>query len=138
MTTTNAKIAQAEAGPSSSKTTSGGNGGARETNIAGVRKTPRWSDKVAARNKMASIKEREKAMRDAKLAEAQRKKDVTLERKRKKQERERLDEMAKKVSHRCPCLMFYWILTGSSPFQMSAKKLERKKRRMGLTKKVSH
>lgn len=103
-------VAQTATGPSTasssassskatnSKLSSSSSSVARETNIAGVVKTPKWSDKVAARNKMASVKEREKGMREAKLAEAQRKKDVTMERRRKKQERERLDEMAKKVS----------------------------------------
>lgn len=80
-------------------------------------------------------------------ADIYRKKQVTRERKQMAEEKARLEIMAQKV--RCTPKhsksrrdsstdtdQFAFLLL--LPSQMSAKKLARKKRRMGITKKVSH
>ncbi|KAJ1021879.1 hypothetical protein NDA16_003641 [Ustilago loliicola] len=85
--------------------------------IAGKQKTTPWEKKLEQRRKQESIKQREREMKAEKEAEAERKKTVTRERKQMAEEKARLEIMAQK---------------------MSAKKLARKKRRLGITKKVSH
>ncbi|KAN0062375.1 hypothetical protein ACQY0O_005257 [Thecaphora frezii] len=90
---------------------------AKHTNISGVRKITPWEKKMEARKKQEAVKAREKEMKDAKIAEAERKRNTTRERKQKAEEKARLEAMASK---------------------MSAKKLARKKRRLGITKKVAH
>nr|CDI56774.1 conserved hypothetical protein [Melanopsichium pennsylvanicum 4] len=85
--------------------------------IAGKQKTTPWEKKLEQRRKQDSIKQREREMKAEKEAEAERKKNVSRERKQMSEEKARLEIMAQK---------------------MSAKRLARKKRRLGITKKVSH
>ncbi|TKY87031.1 hypothetical protein EX895_003708 [Sporisorium graminicola] len=85
--------------------------------IAGKQKTTPWEKKLEQRRKQESIKQREREMKAEKESEAERKKQVTRERKQMAEEKARLEIMAQK---------------------MSAKRLARKKRRLGITKKVSH
>ncbi|SAM86361.1 related to CGR1-protein involved in processing of the pre-rRNA for the 60S ribosome subunit [Ustilago bromivora] len=85
--------------------------------LAGKQKTIPWGKKLEQRRKQEAIKQREREMKAEKEAEAERKKTVSRERKQMAEEKARLEIMAHK---------------------MSAKKLARKKRRLGITKKVSH
>lgn len=125
-----------------------------------VQKT-RWSEREAKRARMDAMKAKEREMRATKEDAARTKREERTERKRKAEERTRLDQMAQKV---CICwqLAAQWrgrrsvdrrratptlhvrllkaLSLSYSYFstQMSAKKLDRKRRRMGLNKKVAH
>ncbi|KDN40789.1 hypothetical protein K437DRAFT_264206 [Tilletiaria anomala UBC 951] len=87
------------------------------TNIAGLKRKTTWDQRTEQRRKQELAKKKEREMKAEKEAEKDRKARILKERKEKEREKERLAQMAQK---------------------MSAKKLERRKRRMGLTKKVAH
>ncbi|GAA5989345.1 hypothetical protein JCM11641_002769 [Rhodosporidiobolus odoratus] len=76
----------------------------------------KWKEREEQRKKQESIKKLEKEIKADKLAEAERKREITKERKEKEAEKERLQQMAAR---------------------MSAKKLQRMKKRMGRSKKVA-
>lgn len=109
--------------------------------------------------RLQAVKDKEREMKQRKIDEEQRKRNITRERKQKKQDRERIARMAEKVSHdvmmtdsrssvttsgvlSCLPLPPQNQPTYAPPvalFQMSAKKLERKKKKLGLgNKKVAH
>ncbi|KAM0753686.1 hypothetical protein T439DRAFT_353469 [Meredithblackwellia eburnea MCA 4105] len=75
-----------------------------------------WSKRLEARKKEDAVKKIEKEMKDEKQAEIDRKRTITKERKEKAAEKARLEEMASR---------------------MSAKKLQRMKKRLGRSKLVS-
>ncbi|KAL8278473.1 hypothetical protein RQP46_009163 [Phenoliferia psychrophenolica] len=75
-----------------------------------------WSKRLEARKKDDAVKKLEKEMKDEKQTEFERKRAITKERKDKMAEKLRLEEMATR---------------------MSAKKLQRMKKRMGRSKLVS-
>ncbi|PVG01935.1 hypothetical protein CPB86DRAFT_689759, partial [Serendipita vermifera] len=81
----------------------------------GVR-TKSWDERRRKDTKMAAVKALQKELKDEKLAEIQRKREITKERKEKAEEKKRLEEMKAK---------------------MSAKKLARMRRRQGRTKKIN-
>ncbi|AXA48737.1 rRNA-processing protein CGR1 [Malassezia restricta] len=77
----------------------------------------KWNERMQHRQKMHSIKTREREMKQAKEEESERRSQVRKERAFKAAEKERLEAMAAR---------------------MSAKKALRHARRMGRTKKVAH
>ncbi|KAL7411420.1 Cgr1 family-domain-containing protein [Mrakia frigida] len=88
----------------------------RRSNLPAGVKTPSWDARVEKRKKEDAIKLLEKTLKDEKLAEEERKKTITKERKLRVEEKKRLEEMAAR---------------------MSAKKLQRMKKRLGRSKKVN-
>ncbi|KDQ07695.1 hypothetical protein BOTBODRAFT_38594 [Botryobasidium botryosum FD-172 SS1] len=81
----------------------------------GVR-TKSWEERMAKTTREAAIKKLEKEMKEEKQAEADRKRQAILDRRKAKEERERLELMKAK---------------------MSAKKLQRMRRKAGRTKKIN-
>ncbi|GAA5839148.1 hypothetical protein JCM3766R1_002271 [Sporobolomyces carnicolor] len=75
-----------------------------------------WKIREEQRKKDDAVKKLEREMKEEKLAEAERKRAATKERKEREAEKKRLEEMAAR---------------------MSAKKLQRMKKRMGRSKKVN-
>lgn len=75
-----------------------------------------WDKRQEARKKDDAVKKLEREMKEEKETEVERKRKITKERKEKAAEKARLEEMATR---------------------MSAKKLQRMKKRMGRTKKVN-
>ena len=68
-----------------------------------------WNERMQQRQKMLSIKTREREMKQAKEDEVERKRQVRKEREVKAAEKERLEAMAAKVCARCvicPCLLY--------------------------------
>jgi len=61
------------------------------SNTAGVVRPTKWSKREEERAKQDSIKQKEREMRQAKEDQATQKREQILERKRKKEEKERLD-----------------------------------------------
>ncbi|KAK0570131.1 hypothetical protein OC861_000273 [Tilletia horrida] len=90
----------------------------RETeNISGIKRKTSWAAREEARKKQGAAKEKERELKQRRIEEATRKRDVIKERKQKADEKARLEVMAEKMGRR---------------------KLQRKAKRLGLTKKVAH
>ena len=97
----------------------------------------KWNERMQHRQKMHSIKTREREMKQAKEEESERRSQVRKERAFKAAEKERLEAMAARVRISLftgkPMLTQWFLIS-----QMSAKKALRHARRMGRTKKVAH
>lgn len=57
-----------------------------------------WEKKMADRQRLQAMKEKERELKQSKIDEEERKKTITKERKQKKEEKERIERMAQKVS----------------------------------------
>lgn len=110
---------------------------------------------MSERLRLQAVKDKEREMKQRKIDEEQRKRDITRERKKKKEENERIARMAEKVGsaslggahesrrrrspHRTDLSYNHSFLPHLPSQQMSAKRLERKKKKLGLgNKKVAH
>ncbi|PWN99165.1 hypothetical protein FA09DRAFT_337884 [Tilletiopsis washingtonensis] len=88
-----------------------------EQHLAGVARISSWDSKVAARQRAAEVKAKEKAMKAEREEADKAKTKARMERRQKVADKARLEALAAK---------------------MSGKRLDRHKRRLGLTKKVAH
>ena len=80
-------------------------------------KTKSWQDRMEKTQKALAIKKLQNELKDEKHAERQRRKEITLERKKAAEERRRLEEAKAK---------------------MGARKAARLRKKAGLTKKINH
>jgi len=88
----------------------------RRSHLSPAVKTKRWEDRLHKKSKEASIKKLEAELKEEKVAEIKRRREVTQERKRAAEERQRLEEDKAK---------------------MGAKKAARIRRKAGRTKKIN-
>lgn len=68
------------------------------TQIHSKRQKASWDKKVAERQRIQAMKDKEREMKQSKLDEEERRKAITKERRVKKEEKERIERMAQKVS----------------------------------------
>ncbi|KAE8267526.1 hypothetical protein A4X09_0g4823 [Tilletia walkeri] len=86
-------------------------------NISGIKRKTSWSAREEARKKQEAAKAKERELAAKRNEVLAKRKEVIKERKQKADEKSRLEAMAAKMGRR---------------------KLQRKAKRMGLTKKVAH
>ncbi len=72
----------------------------RRSHLSPAVKTKRWEDRLHKKSKEASIKKLEAELKEEKVAEIKRRREVTQERKRAAEERQRLEEDKAKVRYR--------------------------------------
>ncbi|CCA75298.1 hypothetical protein PIIN_09283 [Serendipita indica DSM 11827] len=116
MTSTSITLAASSSGRVSGKNWKTRKTATVRSNLPTGVKTKSWQERKRKDTQMAAVKALQKELKDEKLAEIQRRKEITKERKERAEERKRLEEMKAK---------------------MSAKKLARMRRRQGRTKKIN-
>ncbi|KIK07434.1 hypothetical protein K443DRAFT_86918 [Laccaria amethystina LaAM-08-1] len=87
------------------------------SNLPDAVKTKKWEDRMQKTIKAMAIKKLQTELKDEKEADYQRRREVTMERKKAAEERRRLEE---------------------AKAQMGARKAARLRRRAGRTKKINH